>query len=415
VLNDIEHQTTRDVSVAQAHHGLGEIFHHLKRYELAREHLEDAIEVARGCHNTEVEQHALIVLGEVNLAETGTVSSSYMATFEERLERLSDDRPLLKARGLQHLGRMALAASDAQVAERFFARAHMIAEELSDTNLKSSVSCDLGHALLLQRRTAEGEGKLREALAAYRESSNRLGIAVTLFRLGLAAWQRGDAREALETLRQALAIRRRLPAARYLVETLALVGRVHESEGRLPEACDSYEGALKRANAPHERAGILMRLGPTLLKMRELDRAREALRRASEDLDPLRFGTELVECINLQAMAAAWSGDNAAALAFLDRSADLAESLENGPGLVFSMVATALVRWRAGEEGQGENVQKAREAAENLDAKGIMPLVEVAERLFGGEGVQPFPEGLPSLHRAWLTDLTAIRPEPTES
>jgi tetratricopeptide (TPR) repeat protein len=157
-----------------------------------------------------------------------------------------------------------------------------------------------------------------------------------------------------------------------------------------------------------------MRLGPTLLKMRELDRAEDALTRATDDLDPVRFGTELVECLNLRGMAAAWRGNFDGALELLERSADLAESLENGPGLVFSMAAATLVRWRQGDHDLGQTVQRVRDAAVTLDAEGVMPLVEAVDRVCRGDELDPFPEGLPSLHRAWLRDLTSTDVTSTE-
>ena len=400
------------LTLARAHLYLGELSQVHKLFDQARGHLEQARLLGESADPVAVDvvQKALILLGELRLAEEGQLEPTYIRDFEAKLERVTTDFPLLKARGLQHLGNVAVGQHDPQLAERFLARAGLIVDEVGDPSLRAPINSDLGFALLLQGQTAQGEGLLRQAHHWYRELGDRLALSICLYRLGLAAWQRHAPEEAMEVLEEALRIQLELELGGQAAETWELVGRIHEAEGKLGQAREAYDSSLRAHNKrrPDFDANLRMRLGSTLLKLGDLDAAYRNLESARSYFESVPEGPELVQCLNLLAMIASWQDHLHHAARLLQRSALVARSVDDPSGESFALAALAMVLHYNPDptlDPPDELVNQARLVHSQHDLQTLQLLLDCVEMILDGQQPGSEYDALPPLHRTWLDQL----------
>ncbi len=381
-----------------------------KRTEDATKHLQEARQCAVAHDDVATQMEATILLGELALEEGIGIDEPYLADFEERLETLAGQEPLLKARGLQHLGVVALTRGDNLNAERYLARARLIVDEIGPPDVRGPISSDLGYALLLQGRTAEGEGLLREAHQIYRELGDRLALSICLHRLGMAAWHRLALDEALEQLHQALDIQREIQVPGHTVETLSLVGRVQEARGCHDQAAIAYREALEtiQSPVPEARGDLHLRLGVALMGNHQVDASRRALETASQLFENAANTRRRIQCINLLAMASSWRGEKTQAVALLEKSEELARQSDDVAGQIFALTALALLA--------SQGVQPATQRANRMLTRaqflyhqhqtGPEALIHIVALILEGHTHLPLHQ-LPPLQQAWLQHMTS--------
>ncbi len=388
---------------------LGELHLQLQHHEASAEHLRKARAWVASTGDPTFGLEIDILLGQLTLAEHGVISAESLAHFEVQLEAHTTQAPLIKARGLQHLGNVHLSRGDNIAAERFLARARLIADEVGDPGIQAPICADLGHALLLQGRTAEGEGLLRQALQIDRESGDRLELALCLHRLALAAWHRQAFQEATELLDEALDIQRDLGVLGHLAETLALMGRVHEARGEIKRSRKCYLEVLSLPvhHKPELIGDMHLRLGSTNLKLGRVEEARKLLEQASLGFASANNPRRQIQSLNLMAMAASWSREPMQAAALLERSDDLARRHGDHAGRVFALAALALISFINPLGGLTSPRQYLERAAELVRAHkvGPVPLLQTVGLVLDGHGLKSISDDLPPLQRKWLEQI----------
>jgi ADP-heptose:LPS heptosyltransferase len=158
------------------------------------------------------------------------------------------------------------------------------------------------HVLLKDALEQHRSGRLDEAAQCYRQIlSSEPGHADCLHLLGMIAYQRGDAEQAVELIRRAIAIHR--TAASYYSN----LGNVLQSQEKLGEAEDCYRRAL--ALRPGQ-AEVHLNLGHILKAQGDVDAALNSYRSARL-LDPALAEAEVAESTALLVkgeFGAGWEG-----------------------------------------------------------------------------------------------------------
>lgn len=386
-----------------------------KRYGAASEGLRHALRLASTGQHWLLELEAQILQGELTLMERGPSSEGRIQALEQRLEEIKEQAPLLQARGLLHLSAEALARQDLVAAERHLEASRRVAAAQGDPGLQAAALSDLGLAVLLQGRTAQGQALLRESQALYRELGDRSALSVCLYRLGMASWRRQDLEQAQHQLERALHIQQELALDEYAAETLALLGRVQESQGSLSGASQAYLSALGLPihRPPEMEAELQMRLGITALKQGQPEPARRWLEGASQRFAVLGQVASQVQCLNLLAMATSWRREITQAQALLHQSLQLAAQREDRPGELFALLATCILGALAPlPSGQtpAALLERARAQMAQDQAPKMELLLQTAERILQGHGLASISPKLPELQRAWLEQLLGHLP-----
>jgi tetratricopeptide (TPR) repeat protein len=148
-----------------------------------------------------------------------------------------------------HLGNLAMTEQDWPEAERHFATALAMVERQAETE-EYHISPWLIH--FLRGCALARQGKLREAIASYRDALALNARHVeSLWLLALAAGEAGDWTQSLETLEHLGALGR--DDFPFHLQRAAALGKL----GRFGEAADAVEAALARGEASPEVLGLL--------------------------------------------------------------------------------------------------------------------------------------------------------------
>jgi predicted ATPase/class 3 adenylate cyclase len=140
--------------------------------------------------------------------------------------------------GLAFLER-ALAGS-ADVATEVRARALLVAARLT----------------FAQSNYTRGEGLAQESLALFRQLGDRPGIALSLDRLGTAAWRRGDFAAARVLMEEALALFRAIDDQGRVAWLLFTLGLLNTKQGEYSRACALFEDSVALFTQLGNKRGI---------------------------------------------------------------------------------------------------------------------------------------------------------------
>ncbi len=393
---------------------LGQLYTRQNRPSQAHPVLERAYQHAQRAQLSGVSLEVRPAQGEMHLAHQGGWSEATLQKLERDLESLTNNLPLLKSRGLRHLGAQQQARGDLALAERYLARARLIVDEIGAPYSRAPIYNDLGYILLLQGRTAEGEGILRQSLAICREQDDTPAQSLCLFRLGLAAWQRDDDEQALTMLDASLQLQRELALYQPAAETLELQGRIYEARGQFDQARRTYRHILDHHYRwpPEFESQVHMRLGSTFLKENNPEKARSHLELASQGFGALGNLYLQVQCLNLLSMATSWRGENMLALALVKQSAHLARVCGDSAGEIFALTALALITWlspMAGEANPHQTLRQARMLEHNNPSPHMLLLLTTMEGILQGLATDAISPDLPPLQRAWLENVLTPR------
>ncbi len=107
-----------------------------------------------------------------------------------------------------------------------------------------------------QSNYEQGEGLAQEGLALFRGLGDRRGIALSLNRLGVAAWRRGDFRAARVLLEEDLALFRELGDRDRVAWSLFMHGLLDSKQGEYTRACTRFEQSLALFRELGNKRGI---------------------------------------------------------------------------------------------------------------------------------------------------------------
>ena len=96
----------------------------------------------------------------------------------------------------------------------------------------------------VQSNYTRGEALAQESLALFRELGDRWGIALSLDRLGMAAWRRGDFAAARVPLEEALALFRAIEDQGRAAWSLFTLGLLNTKQGEYTRACTLFEESV---------------------------------------------------------------------------------------------------------------------------------------------------------------------------
>ena len=102
----------------------------------------------------------------------------------------------------------------------------------------------------------QGEVLAQEGLALFRELGDRRGIALTLNRLGVAAWRRGDFRSARILLEEDLTLFREVGDQDRVAWSLFMHGLLDNKQGEYARACSRFEESLALFRELGNKRGI---------------------------------------------------------------------------------------------------------------------------------------------------------------
>jgi CHAT domain-containing protein len=157
-----------------------------------------------------------------------------------------------------------LLSGDTATALGWLEKAATSARSSSDPRTLAQALNNLGQTLTAAGRPAEGEARLREALAIYSSAGDRKGAASALHHVGLARAGLGDFKGASSLLRQALRDRSDAGVRDDAADSLFGLARVARLQGRLSESARYCEQALDiveslRGGVPGEHFRITWR------------------------------------------------------------------------------------------------------------------------------------------------------------
>jgi len=138
---------------------------------------------------------------------------------------------------------------------RFLGRALEGSAEVA-TDLRAKALLAAARLAFIQSNYDQGEVLAQEGLALFRELGDRRGIALSLDRLGMAAWRRGDFRAARVLLEEDLALFREVGDRDRVAWSLFTLGLLDNKQGEYTRACALFEESLALFRELGNKRGI---------------------------------------------------------------------------------------------------------------------------------------------------------------
>lgn len=120
-----------------------------------------------------------------------------------------------------------------------------------------------GYSIML-KNTKEAINSYEKSLNIYQSINDRVGIGITLYRLGNVRYSIGEYEKAIELYQESLAIQRELGDISAEIRLLAKLGDIYLSLDQHPKAIEFYEKSLAKAKGTSARKTIaisLIRIG----------------------------------------------------------------------------------------------------------------------------------------------------------
>jgi tetratricopeptide (TPR) repeat protein len=274
---------------------------------------------------------------------------------------------------------------DQQAAGTWHARAKSLAESARDDETLSAAEDGLGLAsywttlLSGSKDFAEARGHFARALELRRALALELGVAESLFHMGLTHEMSGDLAGANTRYEQSLAISERLKDGRLAASALRHVASVAEQRGDLETAVRNHERCLALVEADGHKLGVsaaLAALADLYRRRGDLKAAGDAAARAlavgEEIADPIRIADALTVTGSVRLDA----GDAAGAVPAYERAMEVSRAIgdEETITVLHRRLGAALHKSGRVKEG-AEHIALARGRA--VDAKMEAELREI--------------------------------------
>ena len=137
----------------------------------------------------------------------------------------------------------------------FLERALVESAEVA-TDLRAKALLAAARLAFIQSHYDQGEALAQESLALFRELGDRRGIALSLDRLGMAAWRRGDFRAARVLMEEDLALFREVGDQDRVAWSLFTLGLLNNKQGEYTRACALFEKSLTLFRELGNKRGI---------------------------------------------------------------------------------------------------------------------------------------------------------------
>ena len=223
--------------------------------------------------------------------------------------RLLADAHPGEALAIRHtMGLIQLRRGELAAAREIFEEVNDEAPRLEDDSLNAASLANLGIVLWRLGDHEEALESLEQALILRRKTGYLTEIAKVLTNLSIARTQRGELDQARELLTEAQAMKRRIGEAEGLAHGENSLGNLENRAGRLPAALEHYRRAADLHFEAGNRAGAavaLHNMGEVLLDMNRLDEAEEPLSRSQALREALDLREGQVSSLRAQARRAA--------------------------------------------------------------------------------------------------------------
>jgi len=137
----------------------------------------------------------------------------------------------------------------------FLERALVESAEVA-TDLRAKALLAAARLAFIQSHYDQGEALALESLALFRELGDRRGIALSLDRLGMAAWRRGDFRAARVLMEEDLALFREVGDQDRVAWSFFTLGLLNNKQGEYTRACALFEKSLTLFRELGNKRGI---------------------------------------------------------------------------------------------------------------------------------------------------------------
>ena len=270
------HLTDPGLRVVNLGH-LGTIYRSLGQFERAIHCYNQALDVARGLGDRQVEGATLGSLGLV-YRHLGQIEQA-IGLYEQALT-IAREMGERQREGVQlgHIGTACLALGQVERAIRLYEQALTIAREFGDRRREGIRLGSLGNAYRVLGQLERAMGFYEQALTIAREIGHRRRESNHLGDLGNTYLALGQVERAIGLYEQALTIAREVGDRRYEGIWLGSLGNAYRVLGQLEQAIRFYEEALAIAHEMRERwreTCQLLGLGQLLLATGELSKARQ--------------------------------------------------------------------------------------------------------------------------------------------
>ena len=234
-----EYQAAQSQPEAQAglHNKLGRLHEFIGRYDEAREHWQNQLELGQQLGDEEMQAGALHNLGVLAQDQGDYPAARDLYTQSLDIERRLGNQAGI-AQTLHQLGLLAQAQGDYPAARDLYTQS-------LDINRRLGNQADIAQTLHNLGAIAQDQGDYSAARDLYAQSldiTRRLGdqavIAQTLHNLGVLAQQQGDYAAARDLYTQSLDIKQRLGNQAGIAQTLAQLALLEEKEGNAPRALE---------------------------------------------------------------------------------------------------------------------------------------------------------------------------------
>jgi predicted ATPase/predicted metal-dependent hydrolase len=313
-------QRQETLLLAEARHGLGSIAQRRHRYADASLWFEEAL---AGFVRTEDTRLATVC--RLNLSWV----RSRQGRFEEAQALLTDCLPALRERGdryplgdaLSNLGNIARMQGRWQEARGYYEECLQARQEVGYVSGIAAMINNLGETWQATGDHVRAEYCFTEAARRFEELGNRRDLAAVLANQGALALDRSDRGRARERFEEALRLLQETGDAHNAARVRRDLGRLAQAEGRLREAAAHYcesllqfhrlganpevattlalYGKLTESQNTPRRAGLLLAMAHRLCVQCDLPEQAET-RAALEALEK-RIGTEMLRQLTLQA------------------------------------------------------------------------------------------------------------------
>lgn len=190
----------------------------------------------------EVRAMALVGLGTLAHAQGDEERSLAWLTQGLTLAREIRE-PTVTAFALSVRGNWAEDAGKYEDAERYFAEANRLFDDLDDQVNVAITGYHLGVVAFGQGRIDEAEARCRDALVLSQRMGDAWGTAVSLAQLGLVYWRMGTLTQAAAALDKALTLFTRIGSIERIADTISRIAVLGETSGNHPAAVRLFADA----------------------------------------------------------------------------------------------------------------------------------------------------------------------------
>jgi len=329
----VDHQAAQEIDT---HMGLGDELVFFGDYPSARQHYQDALQIATRKKDG---QSAIVSCAlHRDIAKTHERQGDYdqalvhLKEGKESLSHSSDPLPVEHAQILNDIGWIQFRRGNFSDAQELLKEALRLVEASDAYDAIASIYNRLGGVAYNQGDWDQAASYLRKSIAIRESIGDVLGLATSFNNLGLLEIEMGEFSNALSNLTRSFELKTRLGQSEGIAMTLNNLGWLQIDRGELDEAKKALDEALETARqigyASLLRL-ILKNFGKLYLASQEWEKARQVLCETTPALKELGSDDQLVDTYRLLGEAALGAGDLEAAADWSQKARTLINQFEN--------------------------------------------------------------------------------------